>query len=207
VLICVLLIGAVALYSLYTLFIGTTYTSCEGDVCGDVSVPIPIAAVPAGLAGMALVGVIARWFFVCWVGVIGLLVFGFLSGFSIGGPIFLGALLSVPFVALAQSDQAARNTALYLSLAIVGIGVIVLAFTIASPPSSVLPILVGTGAALLGAVVAVGILIRSAAIAWFGVIVAIVVLLPFLPLSILFLSVPVSLALLLRPALRRASPA
>jgi hypothetical protein len=94
-----------------------------------------------------------------------------------------------------------------LALAMLVLGIVVLGFSAASPPSgsSALPILVGTGATVLGAIVAIGILIRSALIAWFGVVVAVVVLLPFLPLSIVLLCVPVALALLLRPALRDAS--
>lgn len=214
-LIAALLLGAVAVYSLLTLYVGTTYTSCQsfgadGGIgsCTEVLVPIPQAAVPAALAIVALVGLVTRRFGVAWLSLVGLLVFGFLSGFSIGAPIFLGALAAIPFVALGLSRRAARYAALGLAVAMVAFGLLVVALTfgsIGAPDASGLAAAAGFIPVVVGAIVAVGIWVRSRLIAWAGLIIGAVLLLPFLPFSLVLLTIPAAIALLLRPALQEPS--
>jgi hypothetical protein len=105
------LLVAVAAYSLFTAVVGTTYETCESIGqsamgCTSSLVPIPVAYLPALLAAIGVVAVYRRIYPLAWAAILPLVVFGFLSGFSIGGPIFLGAAAAAVFTAFSQKARA-----------------------------------------------------------------------------------------------------
>lgn len=105
------LLVAVAAYSLFTAVVGTTYETCEsigGSAlrCASALEPIPVAYLPALLAATGVVAVYLRIYPLAWAAILPLVVFGFLSGFSIGGPIFLGAVAAAVFTAFSQKARA-----------------------------------------------------------------------------------------------------
>lgn len=96
-----LLCAVVAAYCLFLVFVGTTYEVWETSTNGGAAnhyyqlVRVPVALVPLALSALVALGVVFRWNLLAWGACAALLAFGFLSGFSIGGPIFLAALLLV----------------------------------------------------------------------------------------------------------------
>ena len=104
-------LGAVAAYSLFTAMVGTTYETCQSVgtsamQCSTTIEPIPVAYLPALLAVIGIVAVYLRIYLLAWAAIIPLVVFGFLSGFSIGVPIFLGAVAAAVFTALSRTAAA-----------------------------------------------------------------------------------------------------
>jgi hypothetical protein len=101
-----LLCAALAAYALYLMVVGTTYVSCQEslpaaatDGCRTHLEQVPQASIPLGLTLLIAIAVAfkrtpaALFFAVLLAG------FGFLTGFSIGPPIFLGALLIIVLLA------------------------------------------------------------------------------------------------------------
>jgi hypothetical protein len=113
--------GAVALcilvvaYSAFVMFVGTTYQVCEQTLgqsqldCSLKLVPIPVAVVPLVLAALVAVGILVRNILLGAVGLIGLFVFGFLTGLSIGAPVFIAAILIVIALLVAALSSGRRT--------------------------------------------------------------------------------------------------
>jgi hypothetical protein len=191
----VLLLGLVAAYSLYTAVVGTSYTSCINDDCRPQLVPVPQALIPLVVSVVAGISVIARSFTVTWIALAVLAVFGFVTGFSIGGPIFVLSVATVPFVALYESSRAARLAAIALALGTAAIGLILALTTI-----------LGVVLVAAGVLVAFGVLRRVPFIAWTGFVLLAGLLVLSLPYSIAFMIALVPLALVLPRALAQPLP-
>lgn len=200
---------------------GQAYESCRTSpdgsplACSQALVPIPQAAIPLALAVVAAWGVIARQFKAAWPSLVALVIFGFLGGFSIGAPIFVAGLATIPFVALYQSPRAARVTAAALSLLTAAVGGLIVAVTLGASggisgsdsASAYTATVLGVGPLALGLLVAFGVARGVRVVAWFGVALLTVLLVLFLPYSIIYLVSPIAIALLLPSALSERATA
>jgi hypothetical protein len=107
------LLGLVAGYSFFTAVFGTRYETCvsvgtSAMQCSTSLEPIPVAYLPAVLAVIGIVGSYLRIYVITWAAIVPLIIFGFLSGLSIGGPIFLGAVAAAVLTALSQTAPAGK---------------------------------------------------------------------------------------------------
>ncbi len=107
------LCAMVAAYSLFLVLVGTTYGVCEvtipsaaPETCRTEFVRIPQAVVPLVLSALVALGLVARRIVVSMLSAVVLAGFGFLTGLSIGAPIFLAALVVVLLLFLYQASRA-----------------------------------------------------------------------------------------------------
>ena len=106
------LCAMVAAYSLFLVFVGTTYAVCEitipsaaAETCRTEFVRIPQAVVPLVLSALVALGLVARRIVVSILSAVVLRGFGFFTGLSIGAPIFLAALVVVLLLFVYQASR------------------------------------------------------------------------------------------------------
>ena len=107
--------GALAAYCLYLIFVGTTLltltTTSDGPVVESSRlVRVPQAWIPLVMTVAVVLSSISRFRVVWIVPVVLLIGFGFLTGFSIGPPIFLAGILLLILLAVWETGRSTKRT-------------------------------------------------------------------------------------------------